>query len=107
MKFKMSSAVSLQTADPEQAFSFYTKVLGFPSLDEGDARGVDVAPLTMYVGSRQYCDGLLMELIVDDVEAARGHLVENGCTVVHWDGAGKACIIEDPFGIRFNLWQDN
>ena len=44
--------------------------------------------------------------VVDDVEAARELLEHNGCKVLHWEGAGKACFIEDPFGVRFNLWQN-
>jgi hypothetical protein len=41
------------------------------------------------------------------VEAAKAYLTERGCRVLRWEGAGKACLIEDPFGIRFNLWQES
>ena len=44
--------------------------------------------------------------VKDAQEAARAYLTERGCTVLRWEGAGKACVIEDPFGIRFNLWQE-
>ena len=46
-----------------------------------------------------------MELFVDDLEAAKRFLTDNGCKIIRWEGLGKDCYIEDPFGLRFNIWQ--
>lgn len=46
-----------------------------------------------------------MELFVDDLEKAKEHLLSNGCTILKWEGKGKDCYIEDPYGLRFNIWE--
>lgn len=106
MKFKMSSDVSLQTEKKEQAFIFYNQILGLPALGAETQNAIDASPLTLYIDNSGYCHGLLMELLVDNVETAKTYLQKHGCKILHWQGAGKACIIEDPFGVKYNLWQD-
>jgi predicted enzyme related to lactoylglutathione lyase len=103
--FKMSKAVAVQADDVKAANDFYSNVLGFPAEEQEGITGIDADPLTIYVDSRKHCDGLLMELIVEDAEAAREYLVMNGCEVVTWGGAGKSCIVRDPFGVHFNIWE--
>jgi predicted enzyme related to lactoylglutathione lyase len=46
-----------------------------------------------------------MELFVDDLEAAKQVLLANGCKVLRWKGKSQDCYIEDPFGVRFNIWE--
>ena len=105
MRFEFSTAVAVPSPDREKAFDFYGQVLGLP-VDEMDGeRLIDAAPFQMYIDHRQVCEGIVLELKVDDVEAARELLEANGCKVLCWEGAGDMCVIEDPFGVRFNLWQ--
>ena len=44
---------------------------------------------------------------VYDLDAARDRLVSKGCRVIKWEGKGKDCYIQDPFGMIFNLWEEN
>jgi len=105
MKFELSRAVALQADDVSAAQTFYTEVLGFPVNDDTGLLAVDADPLTMYFDKKKYCSGLLMELLVDDVDAAREHLEAHGCEVLTWGGRGKTNIIRDPFGVHYNIWQ--
>jgi len=105
MKFEFSKAVALQAEDVSAAQYFYSEVLGFPLTEEGGLLAVDADPLTMYFDEKKHCSGLLMELIVDDADAARDHLVAHGCEVVVWNGAGQSCIVRDPFGVHYNIYQ--
>lgn len=67
---------------------------------------INAGPVQLFIDSGTICEGIVLELVVDNVEDARVYLEENGCKILHWDGAGKTCFVEDPFGIRFNIWQD-
>jgi hypothetical protein len=46
-----------------------------------------------------------LEFLVEDLEAARDHLIGNGCKIIKWEGKGKDCYLQDPFGVVFNLWE--
>ena len=105
MKFRMSPAIAVYSSDPAAGESFYRDVLGFPTAQDGDG-GIDAEPLRIFVDSTKRCDGPLLELLVDDLEAARAHLEANGCSIVEWAGRGGACVVEDPNGVRFNVWQE-
>lgn len=104
MKFAMSSAIAVQADDAEQARRFYGEVLGFAGRQDG---GFDASPLTLFIDSDKRCEGVLLELLVDDLEAARQHLQANGCEILAWEGAGGACVVRDPFGVHFNIWQQD
>lgn len=105
MNFELSQCVALQADDQKAAHSFYTEVLGFPVDSDSGIAAIDAGPLTLFVDEKKHCSGLLMELLVDDAEAARGYLEANGCEVVSWGGTGHACIIRDPFGVHYNVFQ--
>ncbi len=106
MKFKISTNIAVQTTKPDEAIEFYTNVLGFRNrMAEPDFAGLDGNPLRMFVQKDEKVSGLVMELFVDDLEAAKRFLTDNGCKIIRWEGLGKDCYIEDPFGLRFNIWQ--
>ena len=106
MQFQMSPNIAIHASDPDKAIEFYTKVLGFPnnSSDPGTA-DIDANPLRMFVMKAEPAIGVVMELFVDDLDEAKTILLENGCKVIRWEGKGKDCYIEDPFGLKFNIWQ--
>lgn len=81
-------------------------VLGFPNkINQPDFNGIDANPIRMFVQEDQQVAGLVMELFVEDLEAAKQFLLDNGCKIIRWEGLGKDCYIEDPFGLKFNIWQ--
>ncbi len=106
MKFRVSERSAVQVNDAQSAAAFYGGVLGLPVSEEEGFHAVDAGPLTLYIDPADLSDGIILELVTEDVEAARSYLDERGCRVLRWEGAGGVCLIEDPFGIRFNLWQE-
>ena len=106
MKFTVSHRSAVQVTDAQAAADFYGSTLGLPVAEEEGIPAVQAGPLTLYVDSSQLCEGIILELCVENVEAARAYLTERGCKVLRWEGVGKVCLVEDPFGIRFNLWQE-
>lgn len=106
MKITMSPNVAVRTSDPIKAFDFYTKILGFRHKPENTTHvDLDADPMNLFIIGDSEIQGPVMELFVDDLEAARELLVQNGCTVLRWKGKGRDCYIQDPFGIRFNIWE--
>ena len=106
MKFEMSPNIAVPVKDPAKAIAFYTKVLGFKNHSADPAFGdIEAPPKRIYVQQDEELTGVVMELFVDDLEAAKNVLLANGCTLVRWEGLGKDCYIRDPFGLTFNLWQ--
>jgi predicted enzyme related to lactoylglutathione lyase len=107
MKFRVSNRSAVQVSDATAAAAFYGGALGLPISEEEGFHAVDFGPLTLYVDPADLSDGIVLELCTEDVEAARTYLTDKGCRVLRWEGVGKVCLIEDPFGIRFNLWQES
>lgn len=106
MKFELSNNAAVQTIQPEKAVKFYTQILGFKDRrDDPDFGGVDTGSLRIFVQEDKNVSGIVMELFVDDLEEAKKILTENGCRIIRWEGKGKDCYIEDPFGVRFNIWE--
>ena len=107
MKFKMSSNVAVRTQGQfAQAVDFYTNVLGFQNRsDDPELGDLDASPINLLVLEDDEFRGPVMELFVDDLEEARKVLEANGCKVLRWRGKGQDCYIEDPFGVRFNIWE--
>ena len=107
MKFRMSPNIAVRTAAFTDAVDFYTKVIGFADRSEDpELADLDAKPLNMFVIGDDEISGPVLELFVDDLEAARDELVANGCKVLRWRGKGQDCYIEDPFGVIYNIWEE-
>lgn len=90
----------------EDALDFYTRVLGFKNRStDPHSADLDASPLTFYILPDHEPRGPVLELFVDDLELARRELVANGCTILRWEGKGRDCYVQDPFGIVFNIWE--
>ena len=70
--------------------------------------GVELTPgdSHLYVMESSDVSGPVLELIVDDIEKAKHHLVKHGWCVIRWEGKGNDCYMKDPNGIVFNLWEE-
>ncbi|MBK9249794.1 MAG: hypothetical protein IPM69_17230 [Ignavibacteria bacterium] len=102
----MSTNIAVSTTEPEKAIEFYSNVLGFANrITEPLFEGIDANPIRIFVQKDEQLTGVVMELFVDDLEEAKSILIKNGCKILRWEGVGKDCYIEDPFGLRFNIWQ--
>lgn len=106
MQYKMSPNIAVRTQRFSAAVDFYTKVLGFVNRsNDPQLADLDAHPINLFIIEDDEFEGPVMELFVDDLENARDELVANGCKVIRWRGKGQDCYIEDPFGVRFNLWE--
>lgn len=107
MKIKMSPNVAVRTDRYQEALDFYTRVFGFENRSDDPGLGdFDASPLRLFVIEDQELEGIIHELFVEDLDAAREELVKNGCQVIRWRGKGQDCYIQDPFGVIYNLWED-
>jgi predicted enzyme related to lactoylglutathione lyase len=106
MPYKFSKCISLQTPQNKAAAEFYEKIFGFKVVDRQDnCVEIDASQNRVFIESGKH-GGVVMELVVPDLEAARKELESNGCEVVTWNGKGKDNYIRDPFGFMFNLWEE-
>ncbi len=106
MKYRMSPNIAIRTSRFSEAVDFYTKVIGFENRsDDPGLVDLDANPLNIFIIEDDESRGPVLELFVDDLEAARRELVANGCKVLHWRGKGQDCYIEDPFGVIYNIWE--
>ena len=106
MKYRMSPNVAVRTDRFSEALRFYSDVLGFANRSSDPTLGDhDANPLNLFVIEDDEISGPVMELFVDDLEAARKDLLASGCEVIRWRGKGQDCYMKDPFGIIFNLWE--
>jgi len=106
MKFKFSRCVAVQVPEIGTAKSFYTDILGLSVDDLSDGYELSPGDGRLFLMESKDIPGPVLEFIVDDVEAAKDHLLNHGCIVVRWHGAGKDCYIKDPNGVIFNLWEE-
>jgi catechol 2,3-dioxygenase-like lactoylglutathione lyase family enzyme len=109
--FKFSNCVCLSTPEHDRAVDFYRNVLGLAvKQSSSDSVELSADPYRLYIdrsdshGNQSL--GMVLELSVPDLEAARTELEKAGCTVVRWEGKGKDCYVRDPFGVVFNLWEE-
>jgi catechol 2,3-dioxygenase-like lactoylglutathione lyase family enzyme len=105
VKYRMSPNVAVRGSDVAAAVEFYSGVLGFP-VRGTEPMDVDADPLTLFLIGDDDMQGPVLELFVDDLDAARAELVAKGCEVIRWRGRGQDCYLRDPFGVTFNLWED-
>lgn len=106
MKYRMSPNVAVRTDRTKEAVAFYSELLGFTDRSSApDLADLDASPLNLFIIEDQEFSGPVMELFVDDLEAARDELLAHGCQVLRWRGKGQDCYVQDPFGVVFNLWQ--
>lgn len=107
MKFRMSPNIAVRTQKQfSEAVEFYSNVLGFKNRSSNpELADFDASPINIFVLEDDEFRGPVMELFVDDLEKAREFLVANGCKVLRWRGKGQDCYVEDPFGVRFNVWE--
>ena len=107
MEFKMSPNIAVRSDRFSEAVRFYTEVIGFENRSQDpELADLDASPLNIFIIEDDEVRGPVLELFVDDLEAARQELVANGCKVLRWRGKGRDCYIQDPFGVIYNIWEE-
>ena len=107
MNIRMSPNIAVRTQKQfDEAIAFYSNVLGFNNRSSDPKLGdFDASPINLFVLEDDEFRGPVMELFVDDLDQAREYFEANGCNILRWQGKGQDCYIEDPFGVRFNIWE--
>ena len=106
MEYRMSPNIAIRTSQFSDAVNFYTKVIGFDNRSEDpELADLDANPLNIFIIEDDEFRGPVLELFVDDLEAARQEMVANGCKVLRWRGKGQDCYVKDPFGVIYNIWE--
>jgi catechol 2,3-dioxygenase-like lactoylglutathione lyase family enzyme len=109
--YKFSNCVCLSAPQQEKAVAFYRDVIGLEVIARQD-NSVEfaAAPYRLFVDQSDahglLAAGMVLELKVPNLEAAREELVAAGCEILRWEGRGKDCYVRDPFGGVFNLWEE-
>ena len=106
--FRKSNHASVLARDLTAARDYYETVMELELLDSTDEQLVfKTGDSLFYVIYDPDRSGTVLESCVDDLDAATDKLVSKGCRVIKWEGKGKDCYIQDPFGMIFNLWEEN
>lgn len=83
----MSPNVPVRTDRYREALEFYVHGFGFKNNSENPELGdYDATLLRLFVIEDLELKGLVHELFVEDLEAARGELVNAGYEVIRWRG---------------------
>ena len=105
--FRKSNHASVLARDLTAARDYYETVMELELLDSTDEQLVfKTGDSLFYVIYDPDRSGTVLEFCVDDLDAARDRLVSKSCRVIKWEGKGKDCYMQDPFGMIFNLWEE-
>ena len=106
--FRKSNHAAVLARDLTAARDYYETVMELELLDSTDEQLVfKTGDSLFYVIYDPDRSGTVLEFCVDDLAVARDKLVSKSCRVIKWEGKGKDCYMQDPFGMIFNLWEEN
>lgn len=106
--FRKSNHTAVLARDLTAARDYYETVMELELLDSTDEQLVfKTGDSLFYVIYDPDRSGTVLEFCVDDLAVARDKLVSKSCRVIKWEGKGKDCYMQDPFGMIFNLWEEN
>ena len=95
--------ILIQAPSPKIAAAFYVEELGFTITDEtSELISLHGNHINLFI-ERGPTLGPILEVFVEDVEAARTRLVRQGCRVVKNEPEFPRCYVEDPFGLVYNV----
>ena len=106
--FRKSNHAAVLARDLTAARDFYETVMELELLDSSDEQLVfKTGDFFFYVVHDPDRTGTVLEFSVNDLDAAKDRLLNKGCRIIKWEGKGKDCYLQDPFGMIFNLWEEN
>ena len=105
--FRKSNHAAVLASDLKAARDFYENVMELELVNATEEQLVfKTGDSFFYVIYNPDCTGTVLEFSVDDLNASRDRLMNKGCRVIKWEGKGKDCYMQDPFGMIFNLWEE-
>jgi len=98
-----SRDVLIQVPDPKSAAAFYIENLGFEVTgEEPNMISLHGKHITLFI-EQGLPLGPVLEVTVDNVEAAKRRLLAKGCTVVKDEPDFPRCYIRDCYGLIYNI----
>lgn len=95
--------ILIQSENPEKAAAFYVKELGFEITDDNpNMIGLHGDHINLFI-ERGPMLGPVLEVTVENVEAAKASLAKKGCEIIKDEPDFPRCYIRDPFGLIYNL----
>jgi catechol 2,3-dioxygenase-like lactoylglutathione lyase family enzyme len=105
MANRFGADILIQAEDPQKAARFYTAVLGFTVTDPNPGMiGLSGSHINLFIEPGPKL-GPVLEVKVENVEAARQRLLDHGCVVIKDEPHFPRCYVQDPFGLIYNLTQ--
>ncbi len=103
---KSSRDVLIQTDKMDVASDFYENVLGFKVFERGEEIvGFETGAFRLFLDDgKPY--GPVFEFMVPNLEEAKRKLIKAGCLVEQEDSRIPRCYVRDPFGLIFNLAEE-
>lgn len=106
MAFRLSRCVGLVCPEPTEAAAFYVRAFDMRPVEAEDGLCLSAGPIRLYLDAGALRP-LVLELVTPAVEEARSPLKRFGFEETLWRGAGKSCLVVDPFGVSVNLYEDS
>ncbi len=95
--------ILIQSEDPRKAAAFYVKALGFQITDDNpNMIGLHGDHINLFIEPGPKL-GPVLEVKVENVEAAKASLTKQGCEIVKDEPAVPRCYVRDPYGLIYNL----
>ena len=103
MANKFGTDILIQAPDPKAAAKFYVEQLGF-AIDDNNPEmiGLHGENINLFIEPGPAL-GPVLEVTVDDVEAATRRLVQHGCEIVKDEPHFPRTYVKDPYGLIYNL----
>jgi predicted enzyme related to lactoylglutathione lyase len=95
--------ILIQSENPEKAAAFYVKALGFEITDDNpNMIGLHGDHINLFIEPGPKL-GPVLEVTVENVEAAKASLTKQGCEIVKDEPNFPRCYVRDPYGLIYNL----
>lgn len=106
MSIEVSPCIGLTAPDPGEASRYYQDVFRMKLVGIRDGVELLANGLRFFIDPGPVRPPVL-ELMTDELTVCRGILKSVGFEEIVWKGPGKANIFVDPFGFRWNLYEQD
>jgi catechol 2,3-dioxygenase-like lactoylglutathione lyase family enzyme len=104
--FRSNNCVAIHLEDITAAEKFYTNVMKFELLSRSEKYlEYDTGHFLLYVNQDLDTRPPIPSFTVNDIQAAKQSLLENGCTILREDQ--NSLYFRDPFGITYDIIQSS
>jgi predicted dithiol-disulfide oxidoreductase (DUF899 family)/predicted enzyme related to lactoylglutathione lyase len=105
--YQLTNNIAVQVKEYEKAIQFYHRILGFKTEKSTDSETLfTMNGMNFYIENHNkgHVDSVFFEFAVDNIEDAKGVLIENNCTITK-EFSEKSMMVSDPYGLKFHLFQ--